>query len=243
MPLYAHWPLYCFRTFGEVKLNMRKIWWKIVCVVLLLYTVIGGFLMDVPRLHILNESIRNTFYHVPMWLGMMTLLLISAVCSILYLRKPSTTFDDYAVEFAKTGILYGVLGIVTGMIWAKFTWTSAWSGDPKQNNAAIALLVYFAYLLLRGSIKDPQQRSRIAAVYNILAFATLIPLLYILPAQTDSLHPGSGGNAAFGDIDLDNRLRAVFYPAVVGWTLLGVWLSTIGIRVRNLKNRFEQVQK
>ena len=222
---------------------MKKIWWKVLCVLLLLYTVIGGFLMDVPKLHILNESIRNTFFHVPMWLGMMTLLMISAVFSILYLKKPSLNYDSYASEFAKTGILFGVLGLVTGMIGAKFTWTSAWSGDPKQNNAAIALLIYFAYLLLRGSIKDPQQRSRIAAVYNILAFSTLIPLLYILPSQTDSLHPGSGGNAAFGDIDLDNRLRAVFYPAVIGWTLLGIWLATIGIRIQNLKNRFDYLDK
>ena len=174
-----------------------------------------------------------------MWMGMMILLLISAVCSVLYLKNPSLKLDCYATEFAKTGILFGVLGVITGMIWANFTWTSAWSGDPKQNNAAIALLIYFAYLLLRGSIKDPQQRSRIAAVYNILAFSTLIPLLYILPGQTDSLHPGSGGNAAFGDIDLDNRLRAIFYPAVIGWTLLGVWLSTLGIRVQNLKNHFD----
>jgi heme exporter protein C len=197
--------------------------------------------MDVPKLHILNESIRNTFFHVPMWLGMMTLLLVSAIFSVLYLKKPSIRYDCYAVEFARTGILFGVLGIVTGMIWAKFTWTSAWSGDPKQNNAAIALLIYFAYLVLRGSLKDPQQRSRIAAVYNILAFATLVPLLYILPAQTDSLHPGSGGNAAFGDIDLDNRLRAVFYPAVVGWTLLGVWFATLGIRISAIKNRMDDL--
>lgn len=220
---------------------MRKIWWKALCVALLLYVVIGGMLMEVPRLHILNESIRNTFYHVPMWLGMMVLLLASAVFSGLYLGKSNLRYDCYAMEFAKTGILFGVLGILTGMIWAEFTWTSAWSGDPKQNNAAIALLIYFAYLILRGSIKDIQQRSRIAAVYNILAFATLIPLLYILPAQTDSLHPGSGGNAAFGDIDLDNKLRAVFYPAVIGWTLLGVWLSTLGIRIQKLKNRFDYI--
>ncbi|GJM28068.1 MAG: heme exporter protein C [Cyclobacteriaceae bacterium] len=222
---------------------MKKNWWKVLCVILLLYSVVGGFLMDVPRLHILNESIRNTFFHVPMWLGMMILLLVSMVYSVLYLKRPSLKYDCYAAEFAKTGILFGVLGIVTGMIWAKFTWTSAWSGDPKQNNAAIALLIYFAYLVLRGSMKDPQQRSRISAVYNILAFSTLIPLLYILPAQTDSLHPGSGGNAAFGDIDLDNRLRAVFYPAVIGWTLLGVWFATLGSRISIHRNRLDHLDQ
>ena len=196
--------------------------------------------MDVPRLHILNESIRNLYFHAALWLCMMILLLASCIFSVGYIMKPSALRDTAAVEFAKVGILFGVLGILTGMIWAKFTWGSAWSGDPKQNNAAIVLLIYAAYLVLRGSLKDPQQRSRISAVFNVLAFATLIPLLYILPAQTDSLHPGSGGNASFGDIDLDNRLRAVFYPAVIGWTLLGVWFATLGIRIRQLKNRLDE---
>lgn len=220
---------------------MKRTWWKLLCVLLLFYVIIGGLLMDVPRLHILNESIRNTFFHAALWPSMMVLLLISCIYSILYLVRPSEKWDIGASEFAKTGILFGVLGLVTGMIWAKFTWGSAWSGDPKQNNAAIALLIYFAYQVLRGSIKDPQQTARISAVYNIIAFATLIPLLYILPAQTDSLHPGSGGNATFGDIDLDNRLRAVFYPALFAWTLLGTWLASLGIRIKILKTRFDYV--
>lgn len=221
------------------RAKIRKHWWKTLCVVLLIYTVIGGLMMEVPRLHILNESIRNTFFHAALWPSMMILFLISAIYSAFYLSKSLTDYDWIAAEFAKIGTMFGVLGLVTGMIWANFTWGSPWSGDPKQNNAAIALLVYFAYLLLRGSIKDPQQRSRIAAVYNLLAFSTLIPLLYILPRLTDSLHPGSGGNAAFSEIDLDNRLRAVFYPAVIGWTLFGVWMANLGTRIQKLQNRMK----
>lgn len=243
MPLWLPWQFYFFPISGAVNFRlMKKIWWKILAIALLFYSIVGGFLMDVPRLHILNESIRNTFFHVPMWLGMMMLLLVSAIFSVLYLKNPSPKYDLGASEFAKVGILFGILGIVTGMIWARYTWGSAWSGDPKQNNAAIALLIYLAYTILRGSLKDPQQRGRISAVYNIFAFATLIPLLYILPGMTDSLHPGSGGNAAFSDIDLDNRLRMVFYPAVIGWTLMGVWLATLGIRLQMLIHNRELSQ-
>ncbi len=220
---------------------MKKHWWKILTIALLVYTVVAGLLIDVPRLHILNESIRNTFFHVPMWLGMMTLLLISAVYSIRYLAQPVPKWDIAAFEYARVGMLFGILGILTGMIWANFTWGSPWSGDPKQNYAAIALLIYFAYSVLRGSLKDPQQRGRISAVYNIFAFATLVPLLYILPSMTDSLHPGSGGNANFGDIDLDNRLRMVFYPAVIGWTMMGHWLATLGRRLESLKQKRELI--
>jgi len=83
------------------------------------------------------------------------------------------------------------------------------------------------------------QRARIGAVYNIFAFAAFIPLIFILPRLTDSLHPGNGGNPGFNAYDLDNGLRVVFYPAIIGWTLLGAWISTIRIRFRRLERKFE----
>ncbi len=212
--------------------NIFKHWWKVLAVGLLFYTIIGGLLFEAPRLAILNETIRNLHFHVPMWFGMQILLIISVIFSIRYLRKPSFKNDTWAVESANMAIVFGILGILTGMEWAKFTWGSPWSGDPKQNAAAIALLIYFAYLLLRNSFEDRQQKGRISAIYNIFAFATYIPLIYILPRLTDSLHPGNGGNPGFNAYDLDSRLRLVFYPAVIGWTLLGVWITTLRIRLR-----------
>jgi heme exporter protein C len=212
--------------------NIFKHWWKVLAVGLLFYTIIGGLLFEAPRLAILNETIRNLHFHVPMWFGMQILLTVSVIFSIRYLRKPSFKNDTWAVESANMAIVFGILGILTGMEWAKFTWGSPWSGDPKQNAAAIALLIYFAYLLLRNSFEDRQQKGRISAIYNIFAFATYIPLIYILPRLTDSLHPGNGGNPGFNAYDLDSRLRLVFYPAVIGWTLLGVWITTLRIRLR-----------
>ncbi|GAB4401286.1 MAG: cytochrome c biogenesis protein CcsA [Microscillaceae bacterium] len=213
---------------------MRLASWKIVTLFLLIYTLVAGFLGEVPRLPIIHESIRNLYFHVPMWFGMILILLVSVVYSVLYLRKPQENYDLYAVESANVGILFGILGLITGMVWAQFTWGIFWHGDPKQNASAIALLIYLAYAVLRGSIEDEQQRAKISAVYNIFAFATLIPLLFILPRLTDSMHPGNGGNPGFNSYDLDSRMRMVFYPAVIGWTLLGWWMVTLRVRLRKL---------
>ena len=214
---------------------MRKNWWKIITVLLLLYTFLGGLLFSVPRLDILNETIRALYFHVPMWFGMIILLTVSVVYSIKYLKSNSIEVDHKAVEFANVGVVFGVFGILTGMFWANFTWGDWWSGDPKQNASAIGLLIYFAYFILRGSIENEEQKARISAIYNIFAFSALIPLLFILPRLTDSLHPGNGGNPGFNAYDLDSKLRMVFYPAVIAWTMLGVWISTIRIRLRNLE--------
>ncbi len=216
---------------------MKLAWWKTLALVLIAYTVVGGFLIDVPRLAILNESIRNQFFHVPMWFAMLLILTASVYHSVRYLCTPHPHTDRLAAQATHMGIVFGLLGIMTGSVWARFTWGAWWVNDPKLNAAAIALLIYLAYLVLRNSFEDDTQRARISAVYNIFAYATLVPLLFILPRMTDSLHPGNGGNPGFSAYDMDATLRMVFYPAVVGWTLLGWWIVTLWVRLRTLAER------
>lgn len=216
---------------------MKSAWWKILSIVCLLYAIIGGFLMPVPAKAIINESIRNLYYHVPMWFGMMILFFVSVFYAVKYLRSNKLQHDIYSSRFATTGMVMGVLGITTGSLWANYTWGAPWSNDIKQIMAAIALLIYAAYFILRGSIPDIDKRARVSAVYNIFACAMLFPTLWIIPRMYDSLHPGGEGNPAMGQNDIDPLMRAVFWPAVIGWTLLGVWISTLYIRLQKLADK------
>ena len=209
-------------------------WWKILSILLLLYTVFAGIIFDVPHLPILNETIRNLYFHVPMWFSMTILLLTSAIFSIRYLMNGNKKDDHFAVESANTGILFGVLGLLTGMLWAKYTWGTFWVGDPKLNGAAIGVLIYCAYLILRGSFNDDQMRARIGAIYNIFAYPIFIALIFILPRMSDSLHPGNGGNPGFNSYDLNSSMRMVFYPAVIGFILLAIWITSLKVRLRQL---------
>lgn len=190
---------------------------------------------DYPFRNILVETIRNLYFHVPMWFGMIFIFLASMIFSVRHLRGGKALDDIRARTFATVGILYGLMGIVTGGIWAQYTWGSFWSFDVKQNMSAIALLIYMAYFVLRGSFEDYDKSARIGAVFNIFAFAAMIPLLFIIPRMTASLHPGNGGNPGFGGEDLDNTMRTVFYPAVIGWTLLGFWISQLLYRFERVK--------
>lgn len=218
---------------------MKKYWWKALTVILILYTIIGGFLVKVPALYILHETIRNLYFHVPMWWGMMIILLVSLVNSIKYLSKSRIEHDIVASECVNTGMLFGTLGLITGSFWARFTWGAWWVNDTHLNGAAITMLVYLAYIILRGSLDEEQKRAKISAVYNIFAYVILIVFLMILPRMNDSLHPGKGGNPGFGKYDLDNTMRLVFYPAVIGWTLLGVWIMTLKVRLNKLNRNLD----
>lgn len=196
--------------------------------------------MRFPFRGILEETIRNTYYHVPMWFGMILVFLASLVYSIRFLRGKDPLGAEKTRALNLAGLVFGLLGLVTGMIWAKFTWNAFWSMDVKQNMAAIATLIYLAYFMLRSAVEDPDKRDRVSSAYNIFAFLTLIPLLFIIPRMTDSLHPGSGGNPAFGGEDLDNTMRMVFYPAVIGWTLIGFWMSDLAFRVRRAERAIRE---
>jgi heme exporter protein C len=213
-----------------------KLYLKVICIVFLLFSIIGGLLVPVPRLAILHETIRNLFYHVPMWFAMIAVLIASLYYSIKYLSTNEIKYDVLAEESAKVGIIFGILGLITGSIWAKYTWGAWWTNDVKLNGAAATMLVYFAYFLLRNSLDDEHKRARIASVYSIFAFALMAVFIFILPRLTDSLHPGNGGNPAFSQYDLDSRMRLIFYPAVIGWTLLGAWIVNLRSRIRKIHN-------
>tara|TARA_B110000046_G_scaffold111170_1_gene118388 strand:- start:206 stop:826 length:621 start_codon:yes stop_codon:yes gene_type:complete len=206
---------------------------------MVLFTITAGLLVDVPRLEILNETIRNLFFHVTSWFGMVFLFLASFVYSIKYLSTGKEKDDILAKVFVQVGMTFGFAGLVTGMLWAKFTWGAFWVPDPKLNGAAIALLAYLAYSILRNSLSDPIARAKVSGVYNIFAFVMMLIFVFILPRMTSSLHPGNGGNPAFSSYDLDNTMRMVFYPAVIGWVLLGLWISEVKFRLELYKKSHE----
>jgi heme exporter protein C len=213
-------------------------WWKWACIILLFYTFLGGFFIPVPRLGILHETIRNLFFHVTVWFAMMIMMGASLVYGIKYLNSNNIENDIKAEKTAYTGLFLGILGLLTGSIWAKYTWGAWWVNDPKLNGAAAAILVYLAYIVLRGSIDDETKKARISSVYGIFAFALMIVFIMVLPRMTDSLHPGNGGNPGFSAYDLDNSMRKIFYPSIIAWTLLATWLTEIMVRIK-LLSRYE----
>lgn len=215
-----------------------KLAYKILSVLIILYTLVWGLLNPVPRLDILNETIRNVYYHVPIWFAMLFMMAVSCVQSVISLSKNNLDNDTKAFNAAFVGFFFSLPGLFTGCVWAKYTWGTWWTfQDPKLNGVAISILIYLAYFILRASIDDDLKRARISAVYNVFAFVMMNVFIMVLPRLTDSLHPGNGGNPAFGKYDLDSNMRTVFYPAVIGWILFSYWLFEIKNRISFIKNK------
>lgn len=202
--------------------------------------ILGGFLLRIPKMNILEHTARNLYFHVPMWFTMLAAAFVSGYHSYKSLKTQRLVHDIRSVEAARMAVLFGILGLITGSIWARYTWYLGtpkwWNFDPKQTMAAIGVLMYGAYFVLRSTIDEPHKKARIAAVYNLFATSTLPFLLYVLPRQFDSLHPGAEGNPAFSEIT-HPIMRVVFYPAVIGFIGLFWVIYTQRVRLGILKQR------
>ncbi len=220
---------------------MKIAWWKVLCIVLFLYSIVVGLTMAIPDLSRLHQTLRNLFYHVPLWFAMIFILLISVISSIKYLRSGENIQDIRAVEAVNVGLLFGILGFLTGTLWGNYSWgqLSAWLvNEPRSLAAAIAMLFYFAYLILRGSIEVETKRARVSAVYNVFAYVMYLVFIIVIPRMVQSLHPGVGGNPGFNVYDTDNNLKLVLYPAWISFMLLSWWLFTLRVRIRKLEHQF-----
>lgn len=220
---------------------MKNWWWKITAIALVVYSIVMGFMGNVPRLDILNETIRNLYFHVPLWFAMLVQMGISWVFALRYLNGYNIKYDMLSSRAAYVGGMFALPGIITGSVWATYTWGKPWvADDPKLQGVMASMLVYFVYYLLRALIPDAQTKARISAVYNIFAFIMTFVFIMIYPRLApNSLHPGNGGNPAFGKYDMDNGMRMVFYPACMGWILMSVWLLNVLNRMKKLQYKLD----
>lgn len=204
--------------------------------------ILAAFLLDIPRINILEQTARNLYFHVPLWFALMAAFFVSAWQSARYLSTENIDYDVRASQAAIVGMGFGVLGLITGMVWARFTWyvgtNKWWNNDPKQVMAAVQLMIYGAYFVLRSSFDNERKRARVAAVYNLFAATTVPFLLYVLPRQFQSLHPGADGNPAFDKITAP-VMRLVFYPAIIGFIAIFWWIYSQRVRLTLIERKLD----
>jgi heme exporter protein C len=158
----------------------------IACAVLLAVGLYLG-LVWAPTAEIMGDSYRIMYIHFPSWVGTSAGYLMAFVASVVYLRTRNPGYDHVAVAAAEIGLLFNVIGLITGALWGRPTWGVYWTWDPRLTTTAIMAITFAGYLVLRAFIDDPEARARVASLVAIVGFVN-VPIVYFSVRWWRTLH-------------------------------------------------------
>jgi heme exporter protein C len=208
---------------------------RVLLLVWIAVSLAAGFLLA-PLVPGLGPTTRVLYFHIPAaWITVVALAW-SMGHSLLYLRSRRMEHDDHAAAAAELGLLFCIVATVSGSMWAKAVWHSYWNWDPRETSIFFLLLIYGAYLALRGSIENDERRARLSAVYSAIAFVTVPFLFFVVPRLYFSLHPDTIINTR-GKVDMDPRIRIAFFSMLIGFTGLFFWVLNLKVRLLRLERR------
>jgi heme exporter protein C len=198
--------------------------------------IAGAFLWVEPAEGFIGESSRIVFFHVPCAWTAALAFIFAAAYSLVYLTRRNPRADRIAEAAVRLGLLFAILTLVTGSLFAKIMWGAYWNWDPRQSSYLLLIFLYAAYLFLRAAIDDPERRARIGAAYALFA-AVLMPfLVFVAPRVTESLHPQTVINRE-GRILMDTPTKTIFFAGLIGFTAIFLWLLELETRLAALRSR------
>lgn len=171
--------------------------WGVIATVLVTVATIGVFFIA-PEDADQGVIQRIFYFHVAIAITSLIAFSVAAVAGILYLRTRDVRWDDAGEASIRIGLLFSVLVVITGSIWAKASWGTWWVWtDPRLVTYLIVVLIYAAYFVLRSSAED-DRRMRYSAIYAIAGFASVPLSFYSVRVAESFVHPvvftGSGAN-------------------------------------------------
>lgn len=189
--------------------------------------------------------VQKVFYfHVAnAWLGMLAFG-TAAVAGVVYLIKKQSIWDLVGLSAVEIGLVFMLITIVTGSIWARPSWNTWWTWDVRLTTVTVMELAYAAYLMLRSGIEDPERRARFGAVYAIVVVVS-VPLTFFSIRLMRTIHPvviGSNDPAAEGSFSMTSRMTTTFIIALVSYTVLYVSLLWHRVRLGRLAEKVEQLK-
>ena len=210
----------------------------------LLVVATGLVFLYAPQERTMGEVQRIFYFHVPSaWVSFLAFL-ATFVAGIAYLRGGNRRWDIVARSSVEVGLLFTVMTIITGSIWARPAWNTWWTWDPRLTTYTIMALIYVAYIMLRQGLEDPERRARFAAVYGIVGFIS-VPITFMSIRWWRTIHPvviGSGSATAQGGFDMTSRMLVTFLFSLFTFTVLYFCFLANRVRLENLAERVEQLK-
>jgi heme exporter protein C len=209
--------------------------------IILLAAAFGMVFGFAPIERVMGAVQKVFYFHVATaWVGMLGFV-GAAVTGVLYLRTQNLKWDVISVAAVEISLVFFFITIVLGSIWARPSWGTWWTWEPRLTTAAILEMIYLAYLLLRQGIDDPERRARFGAVYTLLGGLS-VPITFVSIRLFRTIHPvviGSGGGEKMG---LTGDMLATMFFSIAVFSVIFVTMFWHRIRIGQLAEHVEQLK-
>ncbi len=211
--------------------------------ILLFIIAVGLVFFYAPMEAVMGQVQRVFYFHVAnAWVGMLGFL-VAAIAGVAFLRTSDKKWDIVGLAAVEISFVFFFIAIVSGSIWARGSWGTWWTWDPRLTTAAIVELVYAAYFMLRQGVEDPDRRARYGAIYAALSFIS-VPITFISIRILRTIHPVLfGGDAAgTGSFEMTSKMLITFMFSLLTFSFIFADLLWHRIRLGKLTDKAESLR-
>lgn len=212
--------------------------------IILLFTAAYLAIFVAPMERVMGDVQRVFYFHVgTAWVALIGFV-FTAGLSVVYLVTKNLKWDRIQVAAVEVSVVFFLITIILGSIWARPAWNTWWTWDPRLTTAAVTELIYIAYFMLRQGIDDPNKRARFGAVYALIGGLSA-PITFFAIRLFRTIHPVviAGSNAAAeGNFSMTDDMRKAFFFALFAFTVIFVDLFWNRIRLGEAQERVEEMK-
>jgi heme exporter protein C len=191
-----------------------------------------------PREKTMGDLQRIFYFHVPAAITGLMAFAVNFAASLVYVIRKNRWWDNLALSAAEIGVLFLVMVLVTGPIWAKPVWFVWWTWSPRLTSSLVLCLLYVAYLLIRNYIDDPERKAMVSAVFGIVAFLDA-PLVWFSIRWWRDIHPSpmleTGG--------LSPAMRPAFLICLGAFQILLIYLLRRRFYLQSMRTELEWLER
>jgi heme exporter protein C len=180
------------------------------------------------------------YFHVPSAYALYLSGFIGFVAASMYIYRPSDKRDAWARAGVECAVIFGLLVLTSGPLWAKKAWGTYWTWDPRLTTLLLSELIYAAIVVLRAFAGSGDAERRFAAALTIVG-TVLLPLVHYAVKLWGGIHPtvvtGSGGGLK------DPNMKIAFWLAMFAMTLLAVVFVWSRARLALASSRLQAIEE
>jgi heme exporter protein C len=227
-------------------MNPKPITLKILDIVSILLFLTAAYIaiFVAPTERVMGDVQRVFYFHVgTAWVALIGFVFTSGL-SVIYLVTKNLKWDRIQVAAVEVSVVFFLITIILGSIWARPAWNTWWTWDPRLTTATVTELIYIAYFMLRQGLDDPNKRARFGAVYALIGGLSA-PITFFSIRLYRTIHPvviAGSNTAAQGSFNMTDEMLKTFFFALFAFTVIFIDLFWNRIRLGETQEKVEEMK-